>query len=99
MAPKDTTTRNDLTEAPVIDAAVLAGCRSSERRAQQRLYELSQRQVYRLMVRMVRLQDAADVTQQVFLQVFRKIDQFAHHSKFETWLYRLAANEALQRLR
>lgn len=53
------------------------------------------RRVYQLMVRMVGLQDAADVTQ----QVFRKIDQFAGHSKFETWLYRLAANEALQHLR
>jgi RNA polymerase sigma-70 factor (ECF subfamily) len=35
----------------------------------------------------------------VFLQVFRKIDQFAGDSKFETWLYRLATNEALQHLR
>ena len=51
------------------------------------------------MVRMVGLQDAADVTQQVFLQVFRKIGQFAGHAKFETWLYRLATNEALQHLR
>ena len=51
------------------------------------------------MVRMVGSQDAADATQQVFLQVFRKIDQFAGHSKFETWLYRLAVNEALQHLR
>ncbi len=99
MASKDTTTRNDLTDLAAIDAAVLAGCRSSERCAQQRLYELSHRQVYRLMVRMVGLQDAADVTQQVFLQVYRKIGQFAGHSKFETWLYRLAVNEALQHLR
>ena len=99
MASKDTTTPSDLNDVAAIDAAVLAGCRSSERGAQQRLYELSHRQVYRLMVRMVGLQDAADMTQQVFLQVFRKIDQFAGHSKFETWLYRLAVNEALQHLR
>lgn len=99
MASKDTTTRNDLSDVAAIDAAVLAGCRSSERGAQQRLYELSHRQVYRLMVRMVGLQDAADVTQQVFLQVFRKMGQFAGHAKFETWLYRLAVNEALQHLR
>ena len=99
MASKEETTRNDGTDTAAIDAALLASCRSSERGAQQRLYELSHRQVYRLMVRMVGLQDAADVTQQVFLQVFRKIDQFAGHSKFETWLYRLATNEALQHLR
>jgi RNA polymerase sigma-70 factor (ECF subfamily) len=98
MASKDTTP-NDGTDTAAIDAAVLAGCRSNDRGAQQRLYELSHFQVYRHMVRMVGLQDAADVTQQVFLQVFRKIGQFAGHSKFETWLYRLATNEALQHLR
>jgi len=99
MASKNVTGRNDPTDTAVIDAAVVSGCRIGERRAQRRLYELSHRHVYRLMVRMVGLQDAADVTQQVYLQVFRKIDQFAGHSKFETWLYRLATNEALQYLR
>jgi RNA polymerase sigma-70 factor (ECF subfamily) len=64
-----------------------------------RLYEICHHRVYRLMVRMVGLQDAADLTQQVFLQVFRKMDQFAGYSRFETWLYRLATNEALQHLR
>lgn len=99
MPSKDKIASNDVTDVAAIDAALLAGCRSSERGAQQRLYELSHRQVYRLMVRMVGLQDAADVTQQVFLQVFRKIGQFAGRSKFETWIYRLAVNEALQYLR
>jgi len=51
------------------------------------------------MTRMVGLQEAADVTQQVFLQAFRKMGQFAGHSRVETWLYRLAVNEALQYLR
>ncbi len=96
---KTTTTPSDLNDVEAIDAAVVEGCRSGERGAQQRLYELCHRQVYRLMVRMVGLQDAADVTQQVFLQVFRKIGQFAGQSKAETWIYRLAVNEALQHLR
>jgi RNA polymerase sigma-70 factor (ECF subfamily) len=39
------------------------------------------------------------VTQQVFLHVFQKIDRFEGHSRFETWLYRLATNEAYQYLR
>ncbi len=78
---------------------VLTGCRAGQREAQRRLYERCRHQVYRLMVRMVGVQDAADLTQQVFLHVFRKIDQFAGRSKFDTWLYRLAINEALQHLR
>jgi RNA polymerase sigma-70 factor (ECF subfamily) len=52
-----------------------------------------------LAVRMVGLQDAADVTQQVFLQAFRSLKQFNGRSRFETWLYRLAINESLQHLR
>ncbi len=78
---------------------MLAGCRVGERNAQRRLYELYHQKVYRLMVRTVGWQDAADLSQQVFLQLFRKIDQFAGRSKFKTWLYRLAVNEALQHLR
>lgn len=99
MASKNITTQKDAIDVTAIDAGILAGCRLKERSAQQRLYELCHIQVYRLMVRMVGLQDAVDVTQQVFLQVFRKIDQFEGHSKFETWLHRLAVNEALQHLR
>lgn len=51
------------------------------------------------MRRMVGRQNADDLTQQVFLQVFRKLDQFSGESKLETWIYRLAVNEALQHLR
>ena len=57
------------------------------------------RTIHPNVARLVGSQNAADVTQQVFLQVFRKIDQFSGHSRFETWLYRLAVNEALQHLR
>lgn len=84
---------------PADVAEILAGCRKGERAAQHRLYELFGQQVFRLTVRMIGTQDAPDVTQQVFLQLFRKIHQFAGNSKFETWLYRLTVNEALQYLR
>jgi len=45
------------------------------------------------------MQDAADVTQQVFLQVFRSIGQFDGRSRFSTWVFRLTINEALQHQR
>jgi RNA polymerase sigma-70 factor (ECF subfamily) len=48
---------------------------------------------------MVGVQDAADVTQQTFLRAFSHLDQYDGHSRFETWLYRLAVNESLQHLR
>ena len=65
----------------------------------QLIYEQCSDRVYALMVRMVGRQDADDLTQHVFLTMFQKLDQFNGQSKLETWLYRLATNEALQHLR
>lgn len=78
---------------------LIGAAKRGEPAAQRRLYEEHRSQVYRLMVRMVGVDDAADVTQQVFLQVLRKIGQFSGQSQFTTWFYRLAVNEALQHLR
>ncbi len=78
---------------------VVEACRRGDRAAPQQLYEACRRGVFRLAARMVGLQDAADVTQQVFLQAFRTLDQFQGRSRFETWIYRLAVNESLQHLR
>lgn len=86
-------------DASPLDADVVRLCQVGNRDAQRRLYETCHSQVFQLMVRMVGRQDAADLTQQVFLHLFRKIEQFEGRSTFETWLYRLAANEALQHLR
>ena len=80
-------------------ASVVRLCQAGRRSAQQELYEACHQDVYGLMVRMVGKQDAADLTQQVFMQVFRKIEQFQGKSKFQTWLYRFAVNESLQYLR
>ncbi|MCA9072022.1 MAG: RNA polymerase sigma factor [Planctomycetaceae bacterium] len=80
-------------------AEIVESAKQGDRDAQRQLYESFHRQVYRLMVRMVGPQEAADLTQQVFLQTFRKLQQFAGESQFRTWLHRLAVNEALQFLR
>jgi RNA polymerase sigma-70 factor (ECF subfamily) len=80
-------------------ATTVKACQRGERDAQRTLYERCHGNVYRLAVRMVGQQDAADVTQNVFLQLFRKIGQFVGSAKFETWVYRLAVNESLQHLR
>lgn len=74
-------------------------CLVGDRIAMQQLYEQCSDRIYGLMVRMVGRQDADDLTQQVFLKMFRKLGQFNGQSKLETWLFRLATNEALQHLR
>ncbi len=79
--------------------ALVANCQNGDRDAQRRLFEQFNPKMYRLTVRMSGEQEAADLTQEVFLQVFTKIDQFAGKSQFETWLYRIAINTVLQHRR
>jgi len=43
--------------------------------------------------------EAEDVTQEVFVLVYRKIGTFRHDSKFSSWLFRLTRNRAIDRLR
>ena len=64
------------------------------------LFEKYKRVVYSLSLRILRVPaDAEDVTQDVFLLLFRKISMFRGESAFSTWLYRLTTNAALSRLR
>jgi len=83
----------------LVSARLVEACIAGNHSAMQQLYERCSDRVYRLMMRMVGPQDADDLTQQVFLQTFRKLDRFRGESTLETWLYRLASNEALQHLR
>jgi RNA polymerase sigma-70 factor (ECF subfamily) len=66
----------------------------------ERLYQLHSRRVYSLCLRMVsNTAEAEDLTQEAFLQLFRKIGTFRGESAFSTWLHRLAVNVVLMRLR
>ena len=56
--------------------------------------------IYRLALKMTgNPQDAEDVLQETFIKAFDHIDSFEGRSKISTWLYRIAANEALMLLR
>jgi RNA polymerase sigma-70 factor, ECF subfamily len=64
------------------------------------LYQLHKRRIYSLCLRMTGdPADAEDLTQEAFLQMFRKIGTFRGESAFSTWLHRLAVNLVLMRLR
>jgi RNA polymerase sigma-70 factor (ECF subfamily) len=66
----------------------------------ERLYQLHSRRVYSLCLRMVsNTAEVEDLTQEAFLQLFRKIATFRGESAFSTWLHRLAVNVVLMRLR
>jgi len=65
-----------------------------------RAYRTYSRRVYSKCLHMVGNEaEAEDLTQEVFLQLFRKMDSFRGESAFSTWLYRVAVNVVLMRLR
>jgi RNA polymerase sigma-70 factor (ECF subfamily) len=64
------------------------------------LLEKFQGPVYNLVVRLLEdPSEAADVTQEVFLKVFRAVGRFRNDSSLKTWIYRIAVNEAHNRRR
>jgi len=64
------------------------------------LYRVYSRRVYALCLRMTgNFSLAEDLTQEAFLQVFRKIQSFRGESAFSSWLYRLAFNLVLMKQR
>jgi RNA polymerase sigma factor (sigma-70 family) len=64
------------------------------------IYRLHCRRVYSLCLRMVKdPSQAEDLTQEAFMQVFRKLKTFRGDSAFSTWLHRLTFNIVLMRLR
>jgi RNA polymerase sigma-70 factor, ECF subfamily len=64
------------------------------------IYELHSRRVYALCLRMIGDPvEAEDLTQEVFLQLFRKIHTFRGEAAFSSWLHRLTANIVLMRFR
>jgi RNA polymerase sigma-70 factor (ECF subfamily) len=76
------------------------GIARPERENFEHIYHLYSRRVYSLCLRMTgNFAEAEDLTQQAFLQVYKKLDTFRGESSFYTWLHRLAINMVLMRLR
>ncbi|MBI4458903.1 MAG: RNA polymerase sigma factor [Acidobacteria bacterium] len=64
------------------------------------LYHAHKRRIYSLCLRMTgNTAEAEDLTQEAFLQMFRKISSFRGDAAFSTWLHRLAVNLVLMRFR
>lgn len=78
----------------------LDALRAGDRAEFARLVEAYSTPIYRLALKMLaREQDAEDVLQNTFLKALQHIRNFEGRSSLSTWLYRIAANEALMLLR
>ena len=82
------------------DEELVTAIREGGTEALESLVTRYEKRIYNLAYRMLgNREDAEDVLQDTFLNVVRSIDGFKSRSSFSTWLYRVAANAALTRLR
>jgi RNA polymerase sigma-70 factor (ECF subfamily) len=63
------------------------------------IYQAFQPRILRYMRRMVGESEAQDLTQEVFIKAQRGLADFRGEAQLSTWLYRIATNTALDRLR
>ena len=74
--------------------------KAGEEAAYAELVNLYSDRIYNLALRILRRNDeAADVLQETFIKVFEKIDTFDGRSDFFTWIYRIATNLSLMKMR
>src|ERR1051325_9866578 len=85
---------------PATDLDLVRAAAAGDTVAFEQLYHLHNRRVYSLCLPMLGSgAQAEDMTQEVFLQVFRKIGSFRGDSAFTTWLHRLTVNQVLMHFR
>ena len=95
MTDRESKQGNEFNEAEAIERAKLG-----DAQAFQALYDKHKRRVYSLCLRMTaNTAEAEDLTQEAFLQLYRKIATFRGESAFSTWLHRLSVNVVLMHLR
>jgi RNA polymerase sigma-70 factor, ECF subfamily len=82
------------------ESELIARAQRGEEEAFAGLFEIHKRRVYSLCLRMTGdVAEAEDLSQEAFLQLFRKIGTFRGESAFSTWLHRLVVNVVLMHLR
>lgn len=94
VAPRETT------PVRASDFALAQRAAQGDMEAFEELFRLYRRLVYGLCLRMTQdVAEAEDVTQEVFVLLFRKIGGFRGEANFTTWLHRLTVNQVLMRFR
>ncbi len=82
------------------DSALVRGLKCGSAHSFEQLLERYQNSIYSFVYRLLDdPSEAPDVTQEVFLKVFRKIGEFREDASLKTWIYRIAVHEAANRRR
>ena len=83
-----------------IDLQLARASAAGDAAAFERIYQQYNRRVYSICLRMVgNPTEAEDLTQDFYVQLFRKIGSFRGESAFTTWLHRMTVNQVLMHFR
>ena len=81
------------------DEALIRRAVDEDQDAYRQLYEKYKDRVFTTIQRIVGIhEEAVDVTQDVFIKVYRDLSSFQFKSKFSTWLYRIAVNFSINKV-
>lgn len=84
----------------VVDEILVQRCREGDLDAFDQIVEAYDQKVFNLTYRMTGdYADASDLSQEVFIRVYRSLHNFRGESSFSTWLYRIATNVCLDEIR
>jgi RNA polymerase sigma-70 factor (ECF subfamily) len=82
------------------DRELVARAKEGDAEAFGELVERNEAKVYGLCLKMLgNTEDAEDCLQEVFIKAFKALPGFRQEARFSTWLYRIAYNECLMRIR
>src|SRR5215475_10153748 len=82
------------------DRTLLTRAQAGDMSAFESLVERHEEKVYGLALRMTRSEaDAAEIAQDTFLSAYQHLSEFRGEAAFGSWVHRIAANNALMRLR
>lgn len=86
-----------LLDAEDVDTDLIRRAREGDFKSVKTIVEKYQNRIYALGLRITgRSEDAEEVAQGTFLNVIQHLKDFRGESKFSTWLYRIAANQAIK---
>lgn len=106
LTTADVDSEDKIDNEPLADASTSSdliltqSAAKGDMKAFEEIYNRHHRRVYSLCLRMLQnTAEAEDLTQEVFIQLYRKIGSFRGDSAFTTWLHRLTVNQVLMHFR
>lgn len=83
-----------------VESVLIRKAKNGDVHAFENLIEIHRKRVYNIALKMLHNQeDAYDITQEVFIRVFKSMKEFREEASFSTWIYRITKNACLDELR